>query len=133
MTSIGHNSFAKDQLKAFVERIERLNEEKQALLDDIATEAALFAATGKVADYIPALAAVDPARFGLALATVDGQVYGSGDWRQPFSIQSVSKAFSLALVLARDGEALWRRVGREPRRRCSIRSTPITSCCSITR
>ena len=35
MTTIGHNSFAKDQLKAFVERIERLNEEKQALLDDI--------------------------------------------------------------------------------------------------
>ena len=86
----------------------------QALLDDIAREAAPFSAGGKVADYIPALAAVDPARFGLALATVDGQLYGSGDWRQPFSIQSVSKAFSLALVLARDGEALWQRVGREP-------------------
>jgi glutaminase len=86
----------------------------QALLDDIAIEAAPFAAGGKVASYIPALAAVDPARFGLALATVDGQLYGSGDWRQPFSIQSVSKAFSLALVLARDGEALWQRVGREP-------------------
>jgi glutaminase len=86
----------------------------QALLDDIATEAAPFAVGGKVADYIPALAAVDPARFGIALATVDGQLYGSGDWRQAFSIQSVSKAFSLALVLARDGEALWQRVGREP-------------------
>jgi len=86
----------------------------QALLDDLAREAAPYAAQGKVADYIPALAAVDPARFGLALATVDGQLLGSGDWRMPFSIQSVSKAFSLALVLARDGEALWRRVGREP-------------------
>jgi glutaminase len=86
----------------------------QTLLDDIALEAAPFAAEGKVADYIPALAAADPARFGVALATVDGQLLGSGDWRQPFSIQSVSKAFSLALVLARDGEALWRRVGREP-------------------
>ena len=86
----------------------------QALLDDLATESAPFAAQGKVADYIPALAAVDPARFGIALATLDGQVLGSGDWRQPFSIQSVSKAFSLALVLAQDGEALWRRVGREP-------------------
>jgi glutaminase len=86
----------------------------QALLDDIARESAPLSATGKVADYIPALAAVDPARFGLALATVDGQLLGSCDWRQSFSIQSVSKAFSLALVLARDGEALWRRVGREP-------------------
>jgi glutaminase len=86
----------------------------QALLDDLAMESAPCAVQGKVADYIPALAAVDPARFGLALATMDGQLVGSGDWRTPFSIQSVSKAFSLALVLARDGEALWQRVGREP-------------------
>jgi glutaminase len=86
----------------------------QILLDDLASEAAPFAVQGKVADYIPALAAVDPARFGIALATMDGQLLGSGDWRVPFSIQSVSKAFSLALVLARDGEALWQRVGREP-------------------
>ena len=86
----------------------------QALLDDLAREAAPFAARGKVADYIPALAVVDPTCFGIALATTDGQVFGSGHWRVPFSIQSISKAFSLALVLARDGEALWRRVGREP-------------------
>lgn len=86
----------------------------QALLDDIARESAPFAAQGKVADYIPALASVDPARFGIALATVDGQLLGSGDWQMPFSIQSISKAFSLALVLARDGEALWTRVGLEP-------------------
>ena len=86
----------------------------QALLDDLAAEAAPFATHGKVADYIPALAAVDPAHFGIALATMDGQLYGSGDWQTPFSIQSVSKAFSLALVLARDGESLWNRVGREP-------------------
>ena len=86
----------------------------QALLDDIARESAPLAAQGKVADYIPALAAVDPAHFGIALVTTDGRLFGSGDWRVPFSIQSVSKAFSLALVLARDGEALWKRVGREP-------------------
>ncbi|WP_243294793.1 glutaminase [Geothrix mesophila] len=86
----------------------------QALLDDLAAEAAPLAAQGKVADYIPALASVPAARFGLALATTDGQLLGTGDWRTPFSIQSVSKAFSLALVLARDGEALWKRVGREP-------------------
>jgi len=86
----------------------------QALLDDLAVEAAPLAAQGKVADYIPALASVPATRFGLALATMDGGLFGTGDWRTPFSIQSVSKAFSLALVLARDGEALWKRVGREP-------------------
>lgn len=86
----------------------------QTLLDDLAAEAAPLAAQGKVADYIPALASVPAGRFGLALATTDGQLFGTGDWRTPFSIQSVSKAFSLALVLARDGEALWQRVGREP-------------------
>ncbi len=86
----------------------------QALLDDLAVEAAPLAAQGKVADYIPALASVPATRFGLALATMEGGLFGTGDWRTPFSIQSVSKAFSLALVLARDGEALWQRVGREP-------------------
>lgn len=88
--------------------------ELQALLDEIAAEARPFASEGKVADYIPALAAADPSRFGLAMATVEGDVVGSGDWRQRFTIQSVSKLFALALVLPADGEALWRRVGREP-------------------
>jgi glutaminase len=50
----------------------------------------------------------------MAVATVDGGLLGTGDWRVPFSIQSISKVFTLALVLARDGEKLWSRVGREP-------------------
>jgi glutaminase len=86
----------------------------QALLDEIAAAAAPLASRGKVADYIPALASVDPARFGIALATVDGELFGSGDFGAPFSLQSVCKAFTLALVLAEDGEALFQRVGREP-------------------
>jgi glutaminase len=86
----------------------------QTLLDEIAAAAPAQAARGKVADYIPALAAVAPERFGMALATVDGQVYGSGEFREPFSVQSVSKAFTLALSLAREGDALFNRVGREP-------------------
>lgn len=84
-----------------------------------AAEAAARATTGRghVADYIPALAAADPEAFGMAVATVDGEVYGVGDWEQPFSIQSVSKLFSLALALAYSsdgGEGLWQGVGREP-------------------
>ncbi|MFE4604196.1 glutaminase, partial [Kitasatospora indigofera] len=70
--------------------------------------------TGRVADYIPALAAADPAAFGLALATVDGEVHGVGAWEQPFSIQGISKLFTLSLALAVGGDELWQRVGREP-------------------
>lgn len=66
------------------------------------------------ADYIPALAQADPRDFGMALATVDGDVHGVGRWRTPFSVQSVSKLFSLALTLSLEGDRLWRRVGREP-------------------
>jgi glutaminase len=69
---------------------------------------------GAPADYIPALACADPGDFGMALATVDGEVHGVGEWRRPFSVQSVSKLFALALALARGGTPLWRRVGREP-------------------
>ncbi|WP_374634880.1 glutaminase [Paracoccus sp. (in: a-proteobacteria)] len=69
---------------------------------------------GKVADYIPELANVDPAQFGIAVALADGQVVKAGDADKPFSIQSVSKVFSLACVLGRIGEQVWRRVGREP-------------------
>jgi glutaminase len=69
---------------------------------------------GAPADYIPALACADPGAFGMALATVDGEVHGVGEWRTPFSVQSVSKLFVLALALAHGGESLWRRVGREP-------------------
>ncbi len=53
-------------------------------------------------------------RFGIALADINGEVYGVGDWEVPFSVQSISKTFSLALVMANDSEDIWKRVGREP-------------------
>lgn len=53
---------------------------------------------GTVADYIPVLAEADPAQFGLSLAEVDGTVHRTGDTSVAFSIQSISKAFVLALV-----------------------------------
>jgi glutaminase len=55
-----------------------------------------------------------PEPFGIALATLDGDVYGAGAWEAPFAIQSISKVFSLAIAVARDGDAIWERVGREP-------------------
>lgn len=69
---------------------------------------------GRVADYIPALARVDPRQFGLSIVTCGGEAASIGDCAQGFSIQSVSKVFTLALALAREGDGLWRRVGREP-------------------
>ncbi len=86
----------------------------QTLLEEIAEEIRPAIGQGRVADYIPALAAVDPRCFGMAFATVEGEVVGVGDWQVPFSIQSISKVFALALVLAHRGEGIWSRVGREP-------------------
>ena len=57
--------------------------------------------TGRVADYIPALARVDPRQFGLALHTCTGERASVGDCAKPFSIQSVSKVFTLTLALGR--------------------------------
>ncbi|WP_067531223.1 glutaminase [Nocardia crassostreae] len=69
---------------------------------------------GAVADYIPGLAAVDPKQFGFAVATVEGNLYTGGDVDIPFAIESISKAFALALVLARKDADIWKRVRREP-------------------
>jgi len=54
---------------------------------------------GAVADYIPALAKVDPKVFGIALVTADGKVYTAGDLTTQVSIQSISKVFTMALVM----------------------------------
>lgn len=59
---------------------------------------------GKNADYIPALAKVDPNLFGIALVTVDGKVYTVGDVKSEVSIQSISKVFTLARVFQDAGE-----------------------------
>ncbi|MGW7197085.1 glutaminase [Streptomyces chryseus] len=85
----------------------------QSVLERIARDVAPQIGSGRPAEYIPALASVDPRRFGMALADVDGKVYGVGDWQRPFSAQSITKVFTLALVLAA-GDDLWERVGREP-------------------
>lgn len=70
---------------------------------------------GALADYIPELAAVDPDRFGLALATTGGKIYTIGDADQPFTIQSISKAFVYCLALELVGrEKVLERVGVEP-------------------
>lgn len=69
---------------------------------------------GKVADYIPELANVRVDQFAVSVALPDGQVISAGQHETSFSIQSVSKVFTLACVLGRIGDQLWTRVGREP-------------------
>jgi len=69
---------------------------------------------GEVATYIPELARIDPAQFAIAVATADGEVYSAGDDAVRFSVQSITKVFTLAIALGRSGDQLWQRVGREP-------------------
>ncbi len=86
----------------------------QLLLDSIRDDLHDTADRGKVAHYIPELAKIDVRKFGMAIATVQGEVFATGDESEPFSIQSISKVFTLTLALGRLGDMLWRRVGREP-------------------
>lgn len=84
------------------------------LLQSILEEARQLPEAGKVADYIPALAAVDSDYAGIAVATIDGQVHSAGDADQCFSIQSVSKIFGLVQAMNRLGDSMWERVHMEP-------------------
>jgi glutaminase len=71
--------------------------------------------SGELANYIPQLAAVEPDRFGIAAATVQGDLHTVGDVATTFTIQSVSKAFVYCLALELAGrDAVLARVGVEP-------------------
>ena len=78
-------------------------------------ERVLGVSGGKPADYIPELGKVDPNLFGIAIATVDGQIYSVGDAEVGFTIQSVSKPFMYGYALQRYGRAaVLKHVGVEP-------------------
>ncbi len=84
------------------------------IVKDIAAEMRARPDRGAVASYIPELARVDAGAFGLVVIDRDGRVAAGGDADIPFSIQSISKVFTLTLALGMVGDRLWRRVGREP-------------------
>lgn len=88
--------------------------ELNTILNDIASEMAARPDRGVVADYIPELAQVDLSAFGIAIIDARGEMLAAGDADTPFSIQSISKVFTLTLALGMVGDRLWRRVGREP-------------------
>lgn len=87
---------------------------QELLLQEILQEALELPLSGELANYIPALASVDPNQCGIAVANVDGEVHVAGNADTPFSIQSVSKVFGLTLAMLRMGDSLWNRVRMEP-------------------
>ncbi len=84
------------------------------VLAEIYEQAELATDRGKVAGYIPELAAVSPRKFAMAVVGGDGSVNTIGDCDESFSIQSISKVFTLTLALGIHGDSIWKRVGREP-------------------
>lgn len=86
----------------------------QRILHEIVTETTYLKNTGEVASYIPELAKVNPDHYGMHLRTVTGKEYATGDWDTPFSAQSISKVFSLAMAVSLTGEKIWERISVEP-------------------
>lgn len=86
----------------------------QTIIEHISDEIKEFAHDGKQADYIPALANVNPDQYALCLKLMNGEVYETGAAGVRFSIQSISKVFSLAIALSFEGKNLWNRIGVEP-------------------
>jgi len=85
------------------------------LLEDILAQVRPLIGRGKVANYIPALADVNPDNLGIAVCTTSGETFSAGDAEERFSIQSISKVLSLTLALTRyEEDEIWQRVGKEP-------------------
>jgi glutaminase len=92
----------------------------QALLNEILDAVRPLIGQGKVANYIPALGTVAANQLGIAVYSNDGEMYCAGDAETAFSVQSISKVFSLVQAIGHSGEAIWERLGHEP----SGHSTP---------
>ncbi|MBQ8239466.1 MAG: glutaminase [Bacteroides sp.] len=86
----------------------------QQILENIYQAIQPYAKKGKQADYIPALAKVNPDQFGMCIHTIYGEIYSIEQADTRFSIQSISKVFALAMCLSLKGDDLWKRVGKEP-------------------
>ncbi|MFK5881014.1 MAG: glutaminase [Sulfurospirillum sp.] len=86
----------------------------QAVLEEIREEVRGFFGKGRVADYIPALKRVDSAHFAMSLQLFDGSFYGVGEVDCRFSIQSISKVFTYAMVLPLYQKDLYKRISHEP-------------------
>ena len=91
------------------------NMDYQLILDEIKTQVEPLYGEGNIANYIPELGKVNPHQFSMCLSFIDDeQQYSSGNADQLFSIQSISKVFSLMLAVSKIGENVYQRVGIEP-------------------
>ena len=86
----------------------------QAVLEEIYEEIQPLLGEGKVADYIPALAEIDPKQFGMSITCNDATTYNVGVTSTKFSIQSISKVYGFTLALRIYQKELYTRVWREP-------------------
>lgn len=86
----------------------------QSIIEEIYKEVFPLTNSGKVADYIPELGKIDPSQLGIAIVTLDGKIYETGASRINFSIQSISKVFTLTLAMKFMQNTLWEKVGKEP-------------------
>ncbi|MGD9995193.1 MAG: glutaminase [Salinivirgaceae bacterium] len=86
----------------------------QKLIEEIHAEVEQMNLHGQVATYIPELAKMDLHKFGISLITTQGEEFKVGHTDHKFSIQSISKVFTLAMVFASEKDNLWKRVGVEP-------------------
>ena len=84
------------------------------ILKEIHAEIQPLLGQGRVADYIPELGNISPTKFGMAVLTNEGEQFQIGDAVEKFSIQSISKLFTLTLAMQLEGDAIWQRIGREP-------------------
>eukprot|EP00038_Savillea_parva_P008790 m.179196 g.179196 ORF g.179196 m.179196 type:complete len:627 (+) comp14710_c0_seq1:253-2133(+) len=70
---------------------------------------------GQVSDWIPQLARIDPNKFAMSVTTVDGQSFSFGNYKDPVSLQSVSKTVTYLMAVQEHGlDFVHRYVGREP-------------------
>ena len=86
----------------------------QDILNDIYHKIEPYLKEGKVADYIPALAEVNPNQFAMSITLFDGSSYHIGCSDEKFSIQSISKVFTFTKSLSVYSKGLYKRVGKEP-------------------
>ncbi|WLI77319.1 glutaminase B [Kosakonia sp. H02] len=85
------------------------------VLEAIVAQVRPLLGRGKVADYIPALAAISGNKLGIAVSTVNGEHFQAGDAGERFSIQSISKVLSLVVAMNHYAEEeIWARVGKDP-------------------
>jgi glutaminase len=86
----------------------------KVILQEIYNESKKLPTQGKVTSSIPELEKVDPDKFGIHLTTIEEEDFGIGDSDEKFSIQSISKALTVALAFSFLDEKIWERVGVEP-------------------